>query len=255
MKMLVIIFVTLALFPFHANAGSIRYTGSSTVGKFITDAKEVYEACTFKIDTLPESSGGEKCAAQQRCDMGGVARDVKKKYLDQGVVATLIGKDALAAIVNADNPITELSSDQLRAIFTGKTTNWSELGGPDLPIEVHIVKKGSATRKVFRKVILQGAEYEGCTVTTPDAMVVTEVGKNRGAIGQISFAFIKGKKIVRPLIVDGQEPTVNNPNYPITRNLFITTHGTPQGEVKTFLDWALSPKGQQVVKQRFVGVK
>ncbi len=59
MKMLLIVSVALALFPFDANAGSIRYTGSSTVGKFITDAKDVYEACTFKIDTLPESSGGE----------------------------------------------------------------------------------------------------------------------------------------------------------------------------------------------------
>lgn len=239
----------------EASAANIHYVGSSTVGKFIRDATVVYNSVALTMDTVPESAGGEKCAIQNVCDMGGVARDVKQEYLDQGVVATLIGKDALAVIVNADNPVTELSSDELKRIFTGEVANWSELGGPNLPMEVHIVKQGSATRKVFREVILQGEDYEGCTVTTPDAMVVSHVARNKGAIGQISFAFIKGKSEVRPLIVDGQEPTVNNPDYPITRNLFITTRGIPEGEVKAFLDWTLSPEGQQLVKERFVGIK
>ncbi len=255
MNSLKILCLCVLLVPGMASAGTLHYSGSSTVGKFITDASRVYQVSSFEIDTIPESAGGEKCAAMKRCDMGGVARDVKQTYLDQGVVATLIGKDALAAIVHPDNPVRELRSEQLKAIFTGAVTNWSQLGGPDVPITPHIVKRGSATRRVFRAVILQGADYHGCTVTTPDARIVTEVAKDRGAIGQISFAFIKDFTDVRALVVDGQEPSVHNPDYPITRSLHIATHGEPAGEVKQFINWALSPDGQQVVKERFVGIR
>ncbi|MDM8562771.1 substrate-binding domain-containing protein [Candidatus Marithioploca araucensis] len=205
---------------------------------------------------MPESLGGEQCAARGKCDMGGVARDVNQRFLDKGVVATLIGKDAIAAIVNANNPVTDLSSEQLKGIFTGAIKNWSEVGGDDLPIKALVVKSSSATRNVFAKAILGGENYqEGIKVITPDAKMRYTVARDKGAIGQLSFAFIIGKKKIKALSVDGQEPTVNNPNYPITRNLHITTKGIPQGEVKAFLEWALSPEGQKVVKKRFVGGK
>ena len=61
---------------------------------------------------------------RDQCDMGGVARDVSQKFLDKGVTATLIGKDAIAAIVNVNNPVTDLSSQQLKGIFTGQIKNW-----------------------------------------------------------------------------------------------------------------------------------
>jgi phosphate transport system substrate-binding protein len=233
-------------------AGTINYEGSSTVGKFITDASKVYTASSFKINTVPESLGGEQCAARGKCEMGGVARDVSQKFLDRGVVATLIGKDALAAIVNANNPVTGLSSEQLKGIFTGKIKNWSEVGGEDLPIKPLVVKNSSATRHIFAKAILGGENYKGVKVVTPDAKMVRVVSRDKRTIGQLSFAFLIGKKGIKAIRVDGQEASVNNPNYPITRNLHIATKGEPQGEVKAFLEWALSPEGQKVLKQRFV---
>ena len=242
------------LAPSVACSGSINYVGSSTVGKFVTDASKVYTKAAFKLNTKPESSGGEQCAARKSCDMGGVARGVNDKFLNQGVVATLVGKDAIAAIVNADNPVSGLTSEQLKGIFTGKIKNWSEVGGADLAIKPYIVKKGSATRKVFQKVILDGSDYAGAKVVTPDAKVVTTVARDKGAIGQISFAFLSGKKGVKPLNVDGQAATVENATYPITRPLHIVTHGKPSGDVAAFLEWTLSQEGQAIVKQRFVGV-
>ena len=92
-------------------------------------------------------------------------------------------------------------------------------------------------------------------MVTPDAKMVTKVGREPAAIGQISFAFLKGSAMVKPLDVDGQKATVENASYPITRPLFLTTKGTPSGEAATFIEWALSTKGQAVVKQRFVGTK
>jgi len=77
----------------------------------------------------------------------------------------------------------------------------------------------------------------------------------RGAIGQISFAFLKGIRRINVVSVDGQEANVNNPDYPITRPLNLVTHGEPTGEIKEFLEWTLSPEGQEVVRQRFVGIR
>ena len=244
----------IVIFSSSVIAGTINYEGSSTVGKFITDASKVYTASTFNVNTVSESLGGEQCTIRDKCDMGGVARDVNPNFLDKGVVATLIGKDAIAAIVNADNPVTGLTKKQLKGIFTGKIKNWAEVGGDDLPIKALVVKKASATRKVFAKAILDGENYKDVKVITPDAKMVTTVSRDKGTIGQISLAFLIDKKGVKTLSVDGQKASVDNSNYPITRNLHIVTKGTPPGEIKAFLDWALSPEGQNVVKQRFVTI-
>lgn len=253
MKRLLPIVVALLMAPTMVSAQTINYVGSSTVGKFVADAAAVYTDADFKLDTKPESSGGEQCAARARCDMGGVARDVNQTLLDRGVVATLVGKDAIAAVVNADNPVKGLTTAQLKGIFTGEIKNWAEVGGSDLPIRPLIVKKGSATRKVFRKAVLGESDYAGVEVITPDAKIVTTVKRDKAAIGQISFAFLVGKQGVKPLNVDDHEATVDNASYPITRPLYIVTNGKPQGDVAAFLAWTRSDEGQRVVKQRFVG--
>ncbi|MEY3218801.1 MAG: hypothetical protein RIT27_158 [Pseudomonadota bacterium] len=250
------LFGLILLVPTIAMAGDLRYEGSSTVGKIIEEAKAVYKSSTFSIDVVSESSGGEQCAMRKTCDLGGVARDVEPKILEQNVVATLIGKDAIAAIVHKENPVKELSLEQLKGIFNGTITNWSQVGGNDLAIQPYMVKAASATREVFAKHVLKGENYgDAVKVATPDATMVTTVGRELGAIGQISFSFFSEFSNVRAIVVDGQEPSVNNPNYPISRNLNIVTNGKPSGESKVFLDWLLSPDGQNVVKKRFVGIK
>lgn len=243
---LMILFIQSVVF-----AETLTYEGSSTVGKFITDATEHYKPADFKINTVSESAGGEQCAMRQRCDMGGVARDVKQRYLEEGLVPTLIGRDAIAVLVNENNPLSALSKQQLKAIFSGQITNWSQVGGDELPIKAYIVKAASATRHVFAATILGDAQYNNVKTITPDAKIASLIAREPGAIGQLSFAFIADRKGVKPLTIDDQE--VHNSNYPITRPLFIVTKGEPSGKVKAFLDWALSEQGQAVVKKRFVG--
>lgn len=255
MKFTWVMFLFVFLAPSNLYAGKINYRGSSTVAKFIKDASEVYKTSSFTISTKRESSGGESCAINNKCDVGGVARAVNQEFLDKGVVTTMIGKDALAVIVNLQNPVKGLSSAQLKGIFTGKIKNWSEVGGPDLGIKPLIVRKGSATRSVFQMVILGGSEYEGHKVIKPDIRIISTVSSDKAAIGHISFAFVKDNQSVRPLVVDGQEPNVNNPAYAISRPLFLVTNGAPKGDVKDFIDWSLSSNGQNVIKERFVGVK
>ena len=236
-------------------ADDINYVGSSTVNRFLTTAAEVYDAHTIHANTGPESSGGEVCALQGNCDMGGVARNVSTEVLDQGVVATLIGRDAVAAIVNSANPVEDLSIDQLRGLFTGEITNWSEVGGLDAPVNAYIVTADSATRAVFKAIVLADEDYSGADVVDPYVRMIPTVARDPNAIGQISFSFTFGVDVIRPVSIDGQAANVNNPDYPITRPLHITTLGDPTGAVAEFLDWALSPQGQAVMRQNFVGVR
>ncbi|MDH3452014.1 MAG: phosphate ABC transporter substrate-binding protein, partial [Gammaproteobacteria bacterium] len=233
----------------------IRYGGSSTIGKFITDAAAIYGKSRFRVHTRIESAGGERCVADGSCDIGGVARQVDDKWLAQGLAKTLIGRDAVAVIVNNDNRIDALSKGDLRAIFTGQLSNWSELGGPDVPITPYIVTEASATHTVFRDVILNGAEYAGATATAPDSKIVTRVASQPGAIGQISLSFLRHNSSVKPLSIDGEPASVDNPTYPISRPLYLLTRADAHARIKDFIDWVLSEEGQAIIRYRFVGVR
>ena len=242
----------------QAAAETIKYVGSSTVGKFMHEAAKVYGAADFNINTKPESGGGEIATAKGKCDVGGVARNVKPAILEQGVKKVLIGKDAIGVWVNAANPVSDLNQAQLKDIFTGKISNWKTVGGPDKTINVYIVNKQSATRKVFQNVILGKDAYAGKTIKTirPDAAIIDNVGMDEAGIGQLSFAFGAGHpsaEKVKKLNIGGQKASVNNPSYPITRPLYLITKGAPTGYVKSFIDWSVSDAGQQVVKKHFVG--
>lgn len=251
----IILIATFVLIGFTQTfAGEIKYVGSSTIGKFVQDASSVYTKSTFSINTIPESDGGERVGIIGGADIGGVARDVKDSVIEAGGKVFLIGRDAIAVIVHNSNPVKSLTSAQLKGIFTGKIKNWKEVGGKDKPINPLITDKDSATHKIFWKIILGGEEYRA-QIIRPDARIVTEVMTDEGAIGQISFAFLNGTKGIRPLTVDGHEPSVNNPSYSINRPLYLVTKGSPVGEVKEFIDWVLSPEGQKLVKKRFVGIK
>jgi phosphate transport system substrate-binding protein len=235
----------------------LSYIGSSTVGKFMHDAVKSYDKAYFNINTKPESGGGETATVFGKCDLGGVARDVKPAILAKGVEKFLIGKDAIGVWVNKKNSVSSLTMEQLQKIFTGKIKNWSEVGGSDQLITVYIVNPQSATRKVFSKAVLAGARYAGKVETiAPDPRVIDKVAQDSGGIGQLSFALGNSHAqagLVKKINVDGKEASVNNPEYQITRPLYLITKGAPKGAVKAFIDWAISEEGQGIVKRNFVG--
>ncbi len=245
----------------------IKYVGSSTVGRFMKDAAVTYSHAEFEINTKPESGGGESAVAAGKADLGGVAREVKSEILGKGVKQHLIGKDAIGVWINANNPVADLSIKQLKDIFIGVTVNWKDLGGPDLPITVYVVKPQSATRKVFRDIVLGGAAYAGkgsqgfsdkrVRTVRPDSAVLDKVARDKGGIGQLSFALGNGHSMsnrVKKVNVDGQAASVNNPKYPITRPLYLITNGEPKPATKGFIDWTVSPDGQAVIKRYFIGI-
>ena len=237
---------------------TINYIGSSTVGKFIKEASNVYSKALFTLNTKVESGGGERGIAMGKADIGGVARDVGQQYIDKGVKPVLIGKDAIGVWVNKMNPVSDLETQQLKDIFTGEITNWKEVGGADLPITIYIVDINSATWKVFTQKILEGKRYRGkVKLCRPDSKIVNKVADDIGGIGHLSFALgdtHSMKDRVKKVSVDGQPPTVNNPDYPITRPLYLITKGEPDETSKAFIGWAVSEEGQKIVKKFFVGI-
>ena len=228
------------------------YVGSSTVGVFVRGTQPVYPGVRFEIDTTPESAGGERAMLAGEADLAGIARAPAAATLEAGVIATLIGRDAIAVIVNEKNPVRDLSREQLARIFTGQVDNWHEVGGPDLEIEPFVMGPDSATRAVFAGAVLGGGEYVDCTEAIPDGTMLEAVASSPGAIGQISFSFLGRETGVRPVAVEGEFPSVANFGYPIVRPLFLLWRpGDPV--IEAYVAWTRSSEGQRVLMRNFVG--
>jgi phosphate transport system substrate-binding protein len=233
---------------------SVRYVGSSTVAVFLRDAEPLYGGLRIEYDTAPESEGGEQAILSGEADLAGTARRPAIDLEGTDIVATLIGRDAVAVIVNERNPVSNLSFDQLRLLFTGKVSSWKEVGGPDLPVRAFAVGSESATRKVFRDAVLSGRDVEGCTEVRPDRDIIASVANDPGGIGHISFSFLSAARGVRPVRVEGQEATVTNFGYPITRPLYLLWRAG-NSHLEAFAVWIDSDEAQRVVLRHFVGTR
>lgn len=232
----------------------IRYEGSPAIAKFIEIANSVYEKSTFMSNVITKSKGGEECIFKGTCDIGGVANEIDPEVCRQGAKATLIGRDAVVVIVNRKNPLDTLTTEQLRAVFSGKVSNWKELGGPDLPIQPIITSSISGTHVLFKRIVMGDSEFKA-KVMEPDPSIVLYVTSNEGAIGFTSFFLLKEPGSVKPIKPNGKEASAANPEYPLARPLYLVTRDPPAKDVKDFLDWTLSDEGQKYLKIYFVGIK
>ncbi|MFT7677004.1 MAG: phosphate transport system substrate-binding protein [Planctomycetota bacterium] len=236
----------------HAPPSTQRYLGSSTVAVFLRDAASAYDGVQLSFDTQPESDGGEQAILAGTTDLAGIAREPGAAILGSGVVASLIGRDAIAVVVNAKNPTLELGSEDLRRIFTGQIENWSQLGGPDLPLHAYVVAPESATYGLFQAKVLGGEPYTGCATVRPDTALLDQVAADPGGIGAISFSFLPKASDLRALAIDGAQPDVTNFDYPISRPLYLLwRRGDPA--LANFVKWTLSAPGQALLMRHFVG--
>jgi phosphate transport system substrate-binding protein len=162
----------------------------------------------------------------------------------------LTGKDALSIYVHPDNPVHNLSLDQLARIFSGKITNWAEVGGEPLDVVVAGRQPNSGTFFFLREHVLRGAPYATGTRTLPNtAAVAAEVAGNRAAIGYGGMAY--GPNVFH-CTIDRIAPTpdnVRNGSYPLSRYLYLYTAGPLEGLVQEFVDWVLSEPGQRLVRE------
>lgn len=175
----------------------------------------------------------------------------------------IIARDAIAVIVNPENPVDKLTLQQISDIYSGKITNWREVGGDDRPIVRLSRETNSGTHVYFLETVLRMGRSDDKTLFSMDTLllpssegIVAEVRQNPNAIGydglgyvphdlkMIAIAETEGGAYVLPSI-----PTVNDKTYPIARDLYMYTDGQPQGAIKDYLDWILSSEAQEIVAE------
>jgi len=172
-----------------------------------------------------------------------------------------IARDAIGVVVNPENPVQQLTLAQISDIYSGKITNWKEIGGEDRPIVLLSRESNSGTHVFFLEQVVRLGKKDNKTLFSQDTLllpssegIIAEVRQNPNAIGYDGLGYITPE--VKTLAIapkDGGEyvkpsvETVNNGKYPIARPLFMYTNGEPQGDLKTYLDWILSPDGQKIV--------
>jgi len=203
------------------------------------------------------------------CDIAMASRNIKDKEIalakQKGIDPNEIrvAMDGLAVVVNPANPVGRLTLDQLAQIFTGKITNWKEVGGEDEKIVVLSREVNSGTHVYFKEHVLRKGDPNSKEEFTPGALLLSssqaiadEVAGNPSAIGYYGMGYISPKQ--KPVMVakdaasEYEAPTIENVvngKYPISRPLFLYTNGQPQGLVKKFVDACLSKEGQEIVLQ------
>jgi phosphate transport system substrate-binding protein len=192
------------------------------------------------------------------CEASRAMKDAEKGELEAKTGALpqeiTVAKDGLSVYVSASNPISELTMAELKAIFTGKLTSWKDLGGPDARIIPYSRENSSGTYVFFKEHVLGNADYTPRAQAMPGtAAVVNAVSKEKFSIGYGGAAYAKGIKVIKvkkdaaSAGVAPADATVKDGTYPLSRPLFFYLRGKPTGEVKSFVDWVLSPAGQSIV--------
>jgi phosphate transport system substrate-binding protein len=165
--------------------------------------------------------------------------------------------DALSVYVNKENKLEKLSFPQLEAIFTGKITNWKELGGPDAPISLYGRENSSGTYELFKDQVLNKKDFASTTKTMPGtAAVIQAVANDKTGIGYGGIAYGEGVKALKISVtedseaIEPSEATVLSKTYPIARYLYnYVSPENDSGSVAEFITWCKSPEGQAIVKE------
>jgi phosphate transport system substrate-binding protein len=168
-----------------------------------------------------------------------------------------VALDGLAVYVHADNPLKELSLAQLSDLFTGKITNWKDVGGADLPVVLYSRENSSGTYEFFKEHVLSKQDFAASAQTMPGtAAVLQAVAKDKSGIGYGGAAYGAGakhlavKKDAAAAAVEPNEATVQSGDYPISRPLFIYDNpAIEKGAIAEFLTWIEGADGQKVVKE------
>ncbi|WP_224370758.1 phosphate ABC transporter substrate-binding protein [Hyalangium versicolor] len=165
-----------------------------------------------------------------------------------------VAKDGVTFYVHENNPLNSLTQEQLKGIYLGDITNWKQVGGPDAPIVVYSRENSSGTYTFVKDNLLGGEDYTASAQTLPGtAAVVNAVAKEKNGIGYGGAAYAKGVKELKIKVgSDELAPTAENiksGKYPLSRDLYFYLRSKPSGEAKSFIDFALSTEGQQIVNK------
>jgi phosphate transport system substrate-binding protein len=243
-------------------AETLQIEGSTTVGPIADVFAEYFKSVYPDLSiTVKKTGSGDGAAAliDGRCDIATMSRFMKPEEFTKAVgngvlpVAQVVALDGVCVIVHPSNPVTALTREQIRNIYTGKITNWSQVGGSNMPIVPISRETSSGTYETFHELVMakqeMGSGIEGVN-SNPQAQ--TRVRTTQGAIGYVGLGFLEGVKAVK---VDGIAPTrqtIVDGTYPVARPLFMFTNGYPKlgSMVYKFTTFYLTEKGQELIEAK-----
>ncbi len=264
-NLLIVIFIALTSFGFMQNK-VITVKGSDTMVILAQRWAEIYMAKNPGL-TIQVTGGGSgtgiAALINGTTDICNSSRPMKpsereklhEKYNSPGVEIR-VAQDGLSIYLNKSNPINELTLEQVKNIYTGKITNWKEVGGKNAKIIVYGRENNSGTYVYFKDDVLEGADFTSFMQSLPGtAAVVNAVAKDKNAIGFGGAAYAAGIKdaaIKKDAASKAYLPTAKNVksgDYPISRALYLYIKTRPTGELKNYIDWILSKEGQSIITE------
>ncbi|NTW57023.1 MAG: PstS family phosphate ABC transporter substrate-binding protein [Chlorobiaceae bacterium] len=241
-------------------AGKIVIDGSTTVGPIAKAFAEHYTKTTGVQVTVSESGSGNgaKSLINKTCDIATMSRPMKDNEVaaakGKGVnpVEHVVALDGLCIVVHPSNRVVGLKKDQIRGIYMGKYTNWSQVGGPNAPIVVIQRESNSGTQDSFKELVMgkENPITKKAETQASSGAVKSRVASTPAAIGFIGMGYVDNS--VKALLVDGIDAdprTVKNGTYPVHRPLFFYTNGQPTGAVKQFVDMPKTAEGKKIISE------
>lgn len=257
----------------------IENKGSDTIVNLALAWAEKYQAQRpdVRLSVTGGGSGtGIASLINGTVDIANASRKIKQEEVEEaqskGIdpVEHIIARDAIAVIVHPENPVSQLTLQQIADIYSGKIANWQEVGGENRPIVRLSRETNSGTHVYFLETVLRLGEKENKTLFSTDTLllpssegIINEVRQNPNAIGYDGLGYVPHDLKMIAIATRAGEPyvlpsaeTVNNLTYPIARDLYMYTAGEATGVIQEYLAWILSPEAQQIVAELgFVPVK
>lgn len=252
----------------------IQIKGSDTLINLVQRLSEVYIEKHPDVGIAVTGGGsgvGIAALIANRIEVANASREMKEKEYEaareNGVepVEIVIGIDGLSVTVNSNNPVNSLTIDQIGAIFRGDITNWSEVGGPNMPISLYGRQANSGTYAFFQEFVLDKKDYSAKMMQmNGNAQIIEGIKADKGGIGYVGIGYVfddegdvmESLKVLKVAKDANSEPVtpldsenVKSGLYPIARALYQYTNGIPKGAVKDFIAFELSPEGQKVVEE------
>jgi phosphate transport system substrate-binding protein len=245
---------------------TIKISGSTTVLPIVQKAADQYMAAHPDADIQITGGGsgvGIQAIGAKTVDIGMTSREVTKDEMTKypSFVVTTVAQDGIAVIVNPSNEIKFITQDQVKNIYLGTITKWTEINGANVPgtnNQIVVVGRDSAsgTRTYFDEVVLlKATPTKNMLEKNSNGAVLQTIAQTPGSIGYVSIGFVS--KDVKPLPIwwNSQQfiaPTLENvktKTYPISRDLYVITNGKPTGLTGDFIKYILGPEGQKIVAE------
>ncbi|SDP68724.1 phosphate ABC transporter substrate-binding protein [Desulforhopalus singaporensis] len=251
-----------ALDPFAGQKGTLKIAGGTAHIPVIKEAAKLIMTANpdIRITIAGGGSGvGIKQVGESIIDIGNSGRKPTEQEIGTyNLHPVKWGIDGVGVVVNPDNPVTALSTQQLQGIFAGTITSWKELGGKDRSINIYDRDAASGTRSVFWKKGLKKSEVsKKANVVVSNGAMKTAIANDPYGIGFVSVGHIDAS--VAPVSLDGVAPTLDNVKsgkYPVARGLYSCTKGEPSGLAALLFDFLHSPEGRKIVEEKgFISVE